>query len=43
VVSVSVNGIEAGFHMYLDTNDEAYFLSKADHEVGLCEVGPPRA
>ena len=43
VVDISVNGVDAGFHMYLDTNDEAYFLSKADHEVGLCEVGPPRA
>jgi phosphatidate phosphatase LPIN len=30
VVSISVNGVEAGFHMYLDSVGEAYFLSDAD-------------
>jgi phosphatidate phosphatase LPIN len=30
VVSTSVNGVEAGFHMYLDSNGEAYFLRDAD-------------
>ncbi|KAK3120521.1 hypothetical protein QOZ80_9AG0689310 [Eleusine coracana subsp. coracana] len=30
VVNISVNGVEAGFHMYLDSNGEAYFLRDAD-------------
>ncbi|CAD6256184.1 unnamed protein product [Miscanthus lutarioriparius] len=30
VVDISVNGVEAGFHMYLDSNGEAYFLRNAD-------------
>ncbi|KAJ1276374.1 hypothetical protein BS78_05G210200 [Paspalum vaginatum] len=30
VVNISVNGVEAGFHMYLDSNGEAYFLRNAD-------------
>ncbi|GJN25536.1 hypothetical protein PR202_gb13377 [Eleusine coracana subsp. coracana] len=30
VVNISVNGVEAGFHMYLDNNGEAYFLRDAD-------------
>ncbi|KAK1256936.1 hypothetical protein QJS04_geneDACA017227 [Acorus gramineus] len=33
VVSISVNGIEAGFHMYLDHKGEAYFLKDADEMV----------
>lgn len=30
VVDISVNGVDAGFHMYLDSNGEAYFLRNAD-------------
>ncbi|TVU24157.1 hypothetical protein EJB05_26558, partial [Eragrostis curvula] len=30
VVNISVNGVDAGFHMYLDSNGEAYFLRDAD-------------
>ncbi|KAK1301279.1 hypothetical protein QJS10_CPB12g01626 [Acorus calamus] len=33
VVNISVNGIEAGFHMYLDHKGEAYFLKDADEMV----------
>ncbi|XXG61007.1 hypothetical protein AAC387_Pa04g2769 [Persea americana] len=30
IVNVSVNGVEAGFHMYLNHKGEAYFLKEAD-------------
>ncbi|KAM3313203.1 hypothetical protein ACQJBY_032696 [Aegilops geniculata] len=30
VVNIAVNGVEAGFHMYLDSNGEAHFLRDAD-------------
>lgn len=30
VVSISVNGVDAGFHMYLDHKGEAYFLREVD-------------
>ncbi|XP_066340259.1 phosphatidate phosphatase PAH2-like [Miscanthus floridulus] len=43
VVDISVNGVEAGFHMYLDSNGEAYFLRNADpndEEEGEFIVSP---
>ncbi|CAL4986529.1 unnamed protein product [Urochloa decumbens] len=42
VVNISVNGVEAGFHMYLDSNGEAYFLRSADPngEEGEFVVSP---
>uniref|UniRef100_K3ZGY2 phosphatidate phosphatase n=1 Tax=Setaria italica TaxID=4555 RepID=K3ZGY2_SETIT len=42
VVNISVNGVEAGFHMYLDSNGEAYFLRNADPngEEGEFVVSP---
>lgn len=33
VVNIAVNGVEAGFHMYLDSNGEAYFLRNADSNI----------
>ncbi|CDP01351.1 unnamed protein product [Coffea canephora] len=30
VVGISVNGVEADFHMYLDHKGEAYFLKEVD-------------
>lgn len=32
VVSISVNGVKAGFHMYLDHKGEAYFLKNPENE-----------
>ncbi|XP_008805259.2 phosphatidate phosphatase PAH2-like isoform X1 [Phoenix dactylifera] len=40
VVSISVNGVEAGFHMYLDHKGEAYFLRESDAEEGDLIVSP---
>ncbi|XP_062197659.1 phosphatidate phosphatase PAH2-like isoform X2 [Phragmites australis] len=42
VVSIAVNGVEAGFHMYLDSNGEAYFLRDVDPnaEEGEFVVSP---
>ncbi|KAL0917468.1 hypothetical protein M5K25_012530 [Dendrobium thyrsiflorum] len=34
IVSISVNGVEAGFHMYLDHKGEAHFLKESDTEEG---------
>lgn len=34
VVNISVDGIEADFHMYLDSKGEAYFLREVDVEEG---------
>ncbi|XP_059453203.1 phosphatidate phosphatase PAH2 isoform X4 [Corylus avellana] len=34
VVKISVNGVEADFHMYLDHKGEAYFLTEIDVEEG---------
>lgn len=34
VVNISVNGVEASFHMYLDHKGEAYFLREGDLEEG---------
>ncbi|KQJ87821.1 hypothetical protein BRADI_4g13710v3 [Brachypodium distachyon] len=33
VVNIAVNGVEAGFHMFLDSNGEAHFLRDADSNV----------
>ncbi|XWS25632.1 hypothetical protein CRYUN_Cryun27aG0084600 [Craigia yunnanensis] len=38
VVSISVNGIEANFHMFLDHKGEAYFLREVDGEEGESEA-----
>ncbi|XP_022772867.1 phosphatidate phosphatase PAH2-like [Durio zibethinus] len=38
VVSISVNGIEANFHMFLDHKGEAYFLREVDDEEGESEA-----
>ncbi|KAI4336967.1 hypothetical protein L6164_015432 [Bauhinia variegata] len=34
VVNISVNGVEANFHMYLDSKGEAYFLREMDADEG---------
>lgn len=42
VVTVCVNGVEAGFHMYLDPRGEAYFLKDCvSDEGGDFELSPP--
>ncbi|ONK55410.1 uncharacterized protein A4U43_UnF3680 [Asparagus officinalis] len=42
VVTICVNGVEAGFHMYLDPRGEAYFLKDSDTEEGEdFELSPP--
>ncbi|KAL2512647.1 Phosphatidate phosphatase PAH2 [Abeliophyllum distichum] len=41
VVSISVNGIEANFHMYLDHKGAAYFLREVDVEEGTSSFSPP--
>lgn len=44
IVSVSVNGEEAGFHMYLDHKGEAYFLKEVDFgEDETIIFSPPSA
>ncbi|GAB2292172.1 hypothetical protein Dimus_026423 [Dionaea muscipula] len=40
VVSINVNGVDAGFHMYLDHKGEAYFLREVDGEEGVAETYP---
>ncbi|KAD2805876.1 hypothetical protein E3N88_39253 [Mikania micrantha] len=35
VVNINVNGIDAGFHMYLDPRGEAYFLRESDSEEAV--------
>nr|XP_019707573.1 phosphatidate phosphatase PAH2 isoform X2 [Elaeis guineensis]XP_029121446.1 phosphatidate phosphatase PAH2 isoform X2 [Elaeis guineensis] len=40
VVSISVNGVEAGFHMFLDHKGKAYFLRESDAEEGDFIVSP---
>ncbi|KAM7276131.1 hypothetical protein ACFE04_017997 [Oxalis oulophora] len=32
IVNITVNGVEASFHMYLDHKGEAYFLTEADEK-----------
>ncbi|KAI3465364.1 hypothetical protein Pfo_022027 [Paulownia fortunei] len=41
VVSISVNGVEADFHMYLDHKGEAFFLKEVDVEEGESACSPP--
>ncbi|KAI0507576.1 hypothetical protein KFK09_013702 [Dendrobium nobile] len=40
IVSISVNGVEAGFHMYLDHKGEAHFLKESDTEEGEIAILP---
>ncbi|GMI96739.1 hypothetical protein HRI_003343200 [Hibiscus trionum] len=40
VVSISVNGVEADFHMFLDHKGEAYFLREVDGEEGESDGVP---
>ncbi|XP_044511479.1 phosphatidate phosphatase PAH2 [Mangifera indica] len=40
VVSISVNEVEADFHMYLDHKGEAYFLKEVDFEEGESVLYP---
>ncbi|KAE8683623.1 Phosphatidic acid phosphohydrolase 2 isoform 3 [Hibiscus syriacus] len=40
VVSISVNGIEANFHMFLDHKGEAYFLREVDGQEGESDGVP---
>lgn len=40
VVSISVNGVEANFHMFLDHKGEAYFLREVDGEEEESEAVP---
>lgn len=37
IVRISVNGVEANFHMYLDNSGEAYFVKEVDEEDGGVE------
>ncbi|KAG5543445.1 hypothetical protein RHGRI_016243 [Rhododendron griersonianum] len=39
VVSISVDGVQADFHMYLDSKGEAYFLKEVDVEEGGGDSG----
>ncbi|KAL0325605.1 UNVERIFIED_CONTAM: Phosphatidate phosphatase PAH2 [Sesamum radiatum] len=41
VVSISVNGVEADFHMYLDHKGEAFFLKEVDVDAGESPHSPP--
>lgn len=41
VVNISVNGVEADFHMYLDHKGEAYFLREVDVEEGTSLFSSP--
>ncbi|KAL2249609.1 UNVERIFIED_CONTAM: Phosphatidate phosphatase PAH2 [Sesamum indicum] len=41
VVSISVNGVEADFHMYLDHKGEAFFLKEVDIDAGESPGSPP--
>ncbi|KAL0314838.1 UNVERIFIED_CONTAM: Phosphatidate phosphatase PAH2 [Sesamum angustifolium] len=41
VVSISVNGVEADFHMYLDHKGEAFFLKEVDVDAGESPRSPP--
>ncbi|CAA2986419.1 Hypothetical predicted protein [Olea europaea subsp. europaea] len=41
VVTISVNGVEADFHMYLDHKGETYFLREVDVEEGTSSFSPP--
>lgn len=41
VVRISVNGVEAGFHMFLDHKGEAFFLKEVDLEEGDSLRSPP--
>lgn len=34
IVRISVNGVEANFHMYLDNSGEAYFIKEVDTGIG---------
>ncbi|RVW99992.1 Phosphatidate phosphatase PAH2 [Vitis vinifera] len=40
VVNISVNGVEANFHMYLDHKGEAFFLKEVDVEEGESMLYP---
>ncbi|KAK8966633.1 hypothetical protein KSP40_PGU014317 [Platanthera guangdongensis] len=40
IVSISVNGVEAGIHMYLDHRGEAHFLKEIDIEEGELAILP---
>lgn len=35
IVRISVNGVEANFHMYLDNSGEAYFVKEVDAGTGV--------
>ncbi|KAI8549896.1 hypothetical protein RHMOL_Rhmol06G0060800 [Rhododendron molle] len=39
VVNISVDGVQADFHMYLDSKGEAYFLKEVDVEEGGGDSG----
>ncbi|PIN10032.1 Protein involved in plasmid maintenance/nuclear protein involved in lipid metabolism [Handroanthus impetiginosus] len=41
VVSISVNGVEVDFHMYLDHKGEAFFLKEVDGDEGDSACSPP--
>lgn len=44
IVTISVNDVQAGFHMYLDHKGEAFFLREVDDEVigsGVGVFSPP--
>ncbi|XP_031485272.1 phosphatidate phosphatase PAH1 [Nymphaea colorata] len=37
IVTISVNGVDANFHMYLDNSGEAYFLKEVDTREDGCQ------
>ncbi|KAJ4930472.1 hypothetical protein NE237_008259 [Protea cynaroides] len=41
IVSITVNGVKAGFHMYLNHRGEAYFLEELDGEEEDSFLSPP--
>ncbi|XP_020517520.1 LOW QUALITY PROTEIN: phosphatidate phosphatase PAH2 [Amborella trichopoda] len=43
VVTICVNGVDAGFHMYLDHKGEAYFLKEDDEDEEEAGLSPSSA
>ncbi|KAH6758968.1 phosphatidic acid phosphohydrolase 2 [Perilla frutescens var. frutescens] len=41
VVGISVNDVEADFHMHLDSKGEAFFMQEVDAEEGESAASPP--
>ncbi|KAG0449770.1 hypothetical protein HPP92_015818 [Vanilla planifolia] len=41
IVTICVNGVEAGFQMYLNHKGEAFFLKESENKEGDCAMSPP--